>query len=329
MKSYFQFINENLDYSSEEFQNRIRQILRNYGPITLSKDSASVIIQRIIESEIKYRKDIKHPTRFPKPILGKDSDFNLMKPSNKIRVYDYLNSLIRTKTIRGDSFEGLIAGLYDGVTAQKKERNSSSKWDVELSDGKKISVKFLDSKKERPVLGNIKSNIEKMFPNLLSTKNLGINELLEYIGNYKSRRLLNSAFSEVTHFLFAYPEGLNIRCLLFERSSLFFRYIENSSLRYKPKQKGSYQIRINFNELLPPRKSDQSWILYAPIPTEEDLKYLEIADKDKSTKLFGSDAYRIRGSILNAILNYGEFRKLGNKEYFIFDYQDYKNERGH
>lgn len=332
MKTYFNFLNENSE-TSDTLHERIRKILRTYGTIPITKDNATEIIQRIVGSEVKYKTDLQHPTHFNRPIIGQDSDFGLMKPSNKIRMYDYLSSLIKTKTIRGDSFEGLIAGLYNGITAQKKDKNSSSKWDVELSDGKKISVKFLDSSTERPVLGNIKSVIDKMYPTL---KNLPLNEVLAKIGNNQARKMLNVAFGDVTHFLFAYPEGLNIKCLLFERASLIFRYIEKSDVRYAPKQKGSYQIRINFNNLLPPRKTDLSWTLYAPKPTEEDFKYLEMSNIDKSKKLFGSDSYRIRGSILNAILKYGEFVNMrdpfddeGTKDYFVFDYEKYKEERGH
>jgi hypothetical protein len=332
LKTYGNFITETKE--TKTLAQRVGQILRNYSAIPLNKNNATIVIQKIIGSELKYINDHIHPTKFPQPILGENVYFDLMKPSNKVRIFDYLSSLISTKTIRGDSFEGLIAGLYQGVTAQKKyddtskDENSSSKWDVELPDGKKISVKFLDSKDERPVLGNIKNDINTMFPELID-ENLSLNKILERIGNRTSRELLNSAFSDVTHFLFAYADGLDLRCLLFERESLIYRYIEMSDIRYQPKQKGSYQIRINFNKLLPTRETDKKWTLFAPELRESDLEYLEFSDEKNADKLFGSDAYRIRGSILNAILKYGEFKTLGSKEFFVFDYNKYRRERGH
>ena len=341
MKSYLDFtthhlfeeLDEELDYESTGFTSNLHQILRNYGSINITKDNATETIQKIVGSEVKYSGDTKHPTKFPHPILGKDVDFNLMKPSNKIRMYDYLHSLINTKTIRGDSFEGLVAGLYDGITAQKKDRNSSSRWDVLLDNGDKISVKFLDSIDERPVLGNIKSVIAtfdgKKYSDLLK-KRLSLNQILTEIGNTNSIELLNTAFSEVDHFLFAYPLGLDIKCLLFEKENLISRYIgtdEKNNVRYEPKTKDSYQIRINLSKIL--KADDSNWMLYAPKPSKDDLKYLMMGDVNQAEKLFGSDAYRMRGSILNAILNYGEFKKLSGKDYFVFDYEKYKEERGH
>lgn len=340
MKSYFDFTTERLleeiDYTSKSFHKSIRQILRNYGTIPISKDNATETIQKIVGSEVKYSSDPEHTTKFPHPILTDtqkmmDSDFNLMKPSNKVRMYDYLNSLITSKTIRGDSFEGLIAGLYDGKTAQHIEKNASSRWDVKVPHNERnpkdffISVKFLDSKDERPVLGNIKSFITKK----MSEKGSELNEILKSMSKQEQYDLLNKAFKNVTHFLFGYPEeGLNIRCQMFTRESVIKRYILDSDVRYAPKQKGSFQVRININSLAPV-DTDQSWLLIAPVISEQDLEYLEMGNVRSAKRLFGTDAYRMRGSILNSILKYGQFTKLNDKDVFVFDYRAYKQERGH
>lgn len=328
MKTYLDFIqiNEKFYKSKDDFKNRIRKVLRTYGAIPINKDDAADVIQRIVASEIKYSKNPDFPSKYVKPVLGDDIDLNLMKISNKVRFYDYLNRLMKTKTIRGDSFEGLIAGLYDGELSDSK----SSKYDVILPEyNMYLSVKFLDSIKERPVLGNIKSDINKYINN----DNQPLNVFLNKIGTDASSDLLNMAFSSVTHFLFAYPSNektLDLECLLVTRESLIQRYIYNSEMRYAPKQKDSYQIRINITELLKtPDVNDQRWLILEPIITEEDFKYVNIQDQDVSTKLFGTDKDRIRGSVLNSIIKFGNFENRGDKEVFVFDFEKYKKERGY
>ena len=339
MKNFLEFLTESL-VQDDKFDQDIGQILRNYGNIPLSKDRAAIVIQKIIGSELKYSHDLEHGTIFPKPDIDADpienSNFNLMKSANKVRMFDYLRSLMRTKTIRGDSFEGLIAGLYNGQTAQAKHDDSSSRWDVEVETPKNhyfLSVKFLDSKNERPVLGNIKSFIMKdKKGKILLEQGLSLNEVLGKLSKREQFNLLNTAFENVTHFLFAYPEtpdGLDIRCRMFERESLIRRYILDSKVRYAPKQKGSYQIRVNIDMLRKSDPYDQSWLLLAPDITKNDLEYLKVSDENSAEKLLGSDRFRMRGSILNAMLKYGEFKKRSGKEYFVFDFEKYKEDRGH
>ena len=338
MKSYLQFTDQllekvKLDTSRTAiFNNKVRQILRTYGAIPLNKEDATEIIQRIVGSEVKYSTDPNHPSNFIQPVLGKDVDFNLMKPSNKVRIYNYLKSLITSKTIRGDSFEGLVAGLYDGEISDSK----SSKYDVILNNepNEKISVKFLDSNQERPVLGNIKKDIMNFYTlNPSKTlKSKSLNVILNKLGVDESSALLNAAFSDVTHFLFAYPipGTLDIKCLMITRESLVERYIYESDLRYAPKQKGSYQIRVNINKLLATKDDDDmTWILKSPIISEQDFQYLSVGNVDVAKKLFGTDKDRMRGSVLNSIIKYGDFKKINGREFFVFDFEKYKHERGH
>jgi hypothetical protein len=282
------------------------------------------------------------------PILGEDVDFNFMKPSNKVRMYDYLQCLLETKTIRGDSFEGLISGLYHGVVSKDK----SSKFDVILDDGEKLSVKFVDSIQERPVLGNIRNDIVTFIDSAISKKDIGydfvykeytnelkdesLNDILNIIGPEDSYYLLNNiAFSTVSQFLIAYPEdpndirNFNIICILLTREELLTKYIKNSNVRYAPKQKGSYQIRVNITALKSEENTYKEWILKAPVISTEDINYLMIKNDKDAYKLLGTDKDRVRGSILNSILDFGEFKDIGGKEYFIFDFEKYKEERGY
>lgn len=324
MKSYLNFIVEKK--SENDFYDRIRKVLRTYGAIPINKDNAVEIIKRIIGSEIKYSKNPAHPSNYVKPVLGEDVDFNLMKISNKVRMYDYLRRLLKSKTIRGDSFEGLIAGLYDGELSDSK----SSKYDI-IIDNYRISVKFLDSIGERPVLGNIKSDIKKYFN--INSLTEPLNKILNKVGTDTSFNILNSAFSDVTHFLFAYPSNpktLDIECTLVTKESLIQRYIYNSEMRYAPKQKNSYQIRISVPALLKtPEETDKKWLLLSPIITEEDFRYLNIENNAIAFKLFGTDKDRIRGSVLNSIIKFGDFKDINGKEVFVFDFDKYKKERGY
>ena len=45
-------------------------------------------------------------------------------------------------------------------------------------------------------------------------------------------------------------------------------------------------------------------------------------------KLPGSDAFRIRGSVLNSILKYGDFENKNGKDVFVFDYEEYVKLKG-
>jgi hypothetical protein len=140
-------------------------------------------------------------------------------------------------------------------------------------------------------------------------------------------QVLNKAFSNVTHFLFGYPDGLDIKCIMCERESLINRYLE-SDIRYAPKS-SPYQIRISIKELLDEKNTnDLTWNIISPVVTNSDIKYLTIDNLNKSEILFGSDAKRIRGSILNSILKFGEFNKVDGKDVFVFDYDAYRKERG-
>jgi hypothetical protein len=74
---------------------------------------------------------------------------------DRLRWHQYFTSLIESKDIRGHNFEGLIAGLYDGELTKRGVRG-----DLKIGD-KVISVKTLNNKYERPVLGSIKKSLSK------------------------------------------------------------------------------------------------------------------------------------------------------------------------
>ena len=102
----------------------------------------------------------------------------------------------------------------------------------------------------------------------------------------------------------------------------------DSEVRYQPKQKGSFQIRVNIGALKD-IEDKMEWVLKAPIITNDDLNYLMLNDTNIADKLFGTDKSRIRGSILNSIINFGQFKTIKGKEYFVFDFKKYKEERGY
>ena len=342
MKTYFNFINE-AKQPFRTIEELTKMLASTYGKISIDKFDASDTIKRLVNTEWKYRKDPELPTRFRIDGLASDTNLNDMKPSNKVRMYNYLESLLTSKTIRGDSFEGLIAGLFNGVVSSTK----NTKFDVTIPTDKtvgndiKLSIKFIDNEKESPVLGNVRQNIidhidSMEIPDTDKSDMLDMNlfDVMEEIGHRDFATILNSAFDDVTHFLIGFPgDGLNINYYIIEKNYLFTNWIEDTSMQASPKQKGSYQIRLNLpqSEALKGNK----FTIIAPTITQDDLDYLRITNEYPATKLFGSDAYRIRGSILNAILKFGEFKTLPdektgkNKDYFVFDFSRYKRKRGH
>lgn len=343
MKTYFNFINEAIKQPIRTIDELTKILASTYGKISHDKFDAADTIKRLVITEWKYRKDPELPTRFRVEGLASDTNLNDMKPSNKVRMYNYLNSLLTTKTIRGDSFEGLIAGLFNGVVSP----NKSTKFDVTIARDRTIgnninlSIKFIDNEKESPVLGNVRKNITDHIiamnvPDADKADMLDMNlfDLMEEIGHENFAHILSDAFEDVTHFLIGFPgENLNIDYYILEKNYLINNWINDTSLQSSPKQKGSYQIRLNLSQA-EALKGDKFTII-APTITQEDLDYLRIEYEYPATKLFGSDAYRIRGSILNAILRFGEFRTLPDektgkkKDYFVFDFSKYKRKRGH
>ncbi len=342
MKTYFNFINE-VKSAVNTVEDFAKILSFTYGKISLDKFDATDTIKNLVVNEWTYRKDPELPTRFRVDGLSSDTNLNDMKPSNKIRMYNYLNSLLTSKTVRGDSFEGLIAGLFNGVVSP----NKNSKFDITIAtdptigDDIKLSIKFLDSEKEYPVLGNVRQNIINYIASMdipESDKSdmleMNLFDIIEEIGHNGFSDILNDAFGEVTHFLIGFPGvGLNINYYTLEKNYLINNWLNDTSLQSAPKSKGSYQIRLN----LPQAEAlkGNKFTIIAPTITQEDLNYLRIQNEYPATKLFGSDAYRIRGSILNAILKFGEFKTLPDektgkkKDYFVFDFIRYKRKRGH
>jgi len=347
--TYIQYLNEKVE-TSEAVLDMIKKLSYTYGKISIDKIDAAQTIKNLVRTEFEYRKDPELPTRFYTEGIMSNTDLNLMKPSNKVRMFNYLLSLLNSKTIRGDNFEGLIAGLFNGVISTA----NNSRYDLTINDNMNISVKFLNSINENPVLGNIRSNVINYINNIpditpekkrelygLSLYNF-LNSLIPEGTNDSTNieRLLNDSFQEVTHFLIGFPEtesvdereenDLNISYYFFNKEDLIRQWVNDINLRRLPKQKDSYQIRLNLKEI----PKDNKFTIFAPIITDADIEYLRISNISAGEKLLGSDTYRIRGSILNSILRYGKFKFLKDKngkfkEYFVFDYKKYKNKRGH
>ena len=134
---YLNRFNEALSNKEEILGN----LLHLYGSIPLTKEKSSIIIGKILKSsglDFELGENIN--------MIG--SQF---KKHDKVRFMDYFDSLIKGKDTRGDNFEGLLAGFYDG---ELKPRGH--KYDV-IIDGKNWSVKFLDSPGKQPQIGSYKN----------------------------------------------------------------------------------------------------------------------------------------------------------------------------
>lgn len=130
--------------SLSEKEELLGNLLHLYGSIPLTKEKSSVIIKKILKSsglEFDLGDEIN--------MVG--SQF---KKHDKVRFLDYFDSLIKGKDTRGDNFEGLLAGFFDGDLQSR-----GAKFDI-MIEAKNWSVKFVDKPGENPQLGSYKNILD-------------------------------------------------------------------------------------------------------------------------------------------------------------------------
>jgi hypothetical protein len=126
-----------------EYNVLLGKLLHLYSSIPVPKRKASVALSKMIP-EFDFNQDVI------------DLNVNTLFFHDKIRIIDYLNSLLESKEIRGDNFEGFIAGLFGGVISTSK----SSKHDVTIKNVD-WSIKYTEFGDFRPVIGNFKNILSK------------------------------------------------------------------------------------------------------------------------------------------------------------------------
>jgi len=300
---------ESADISVDDLKG---SILHLYGGIPLNKEKSKVVISSIF-------KDSGFVFDFPSNINMNEIG---LKVHDKVRFDDYFNSLLESKSTRGDNFEGLIAGVYNGDLSD----STSSKYDITIGS-EKVSVKFVDSNNEAPRLGSYFISSDVNTYQYLTDTNVNVIDKLEVV---------EKAFDNVDSFLFAYPidDGINIR---YYKSSFIIDRLINHGYLVAPKTKGSNDIRISsrimkegdaYTIKIPNLDWENIMNIYdgSKIPeTKEDMEIesmlLTTDSVSKLKKIFGdsveSDYFikRIRGDVAHYILrNVDNIRDNLNRE---------------
>ena len=148
------------------------KILHAYGSIPLIKQKASVVIKKMLW--VNHNKFCNNDTPFY--TLGEDVNLSYNVPQDKVRFYDYFDSLLGSKETRGHNFEGFIAGIYNGDLSEP-----GSRYDVTINN-KTWNIKFVDKPSKAPEIGRYKDllyennlfdivNLYKGLTNIFKTDN--------------------------------------------------------------------------------------------------------------------------------------------------------------
>jgi hypothetical protein len=147
LESFSKF--ERLELISENVSNvnpydaLMGKLLHLYSSIPVPKQKASIALSLMIGQPYS---------------LSTDIDFNSKSVpfQDKIRIIDYLNSLLKNTEIRGDNFEGFLCGLYGGTLSPSKV----SKHDITIG-GVDWSIKYTEFGDYNPEIGSFKNILKK------------------------------------------------------------------------------------------------------------------------------------------------------------------------
>lgn len=149
------------------------KLLHLYGSIPLTKEKSSRVINMILKSSgLDFD-------------LGQDVNFvgTQFKTHDKVRFMDYFDSLLKGTSTRGDNFEGMIAGFYDGNLMP-----TGHKFDVEI-EGKNWSVKFVNSPKESIQIGS--------YENVLKVDDDFVEDIMQWGGVSRLFQMNSKLMSEM------------------------------------------------------------------------------------------------------------------------------------
>lgn len=289
LKSYKVFESEGQSPDDEYFD-LMGRLLHLYGGIPVPKQKSSVVIKKIIIADVGRLFN-----------LGEDVDINFCKPHDKIRFSDYFSSLLSDKEVRGHNFEGLVAGLFDGILATKKD----SKYDLTIGT-KKYSVKFVDHKNKAPEIGRFKSIIEaKPKVNEKILENGGLTNVFRSDDIKLKRKIWNAITTDVDGWILAYPDNIdnptNIVLNIIDKPEMF-RIL---SLGYVVAPKGgmadfySLALSSSYKRIGQFKTSN----IKIPFVTLNDLRdeYETVKSESWSENVFGNMAYKMRPDVLRYI----------------------------
>ena len=183
----------------EDLETKVFRFIR---PIDIEKALSQKEIQKVLKSlGLKY-------DMFDTLDINLENDM-VQDLRNQIRFDNFYKRMIAASDIRGGTWEGLFAGLFNGkVVAGQK---GVGKADVETPEGG-WSLKFVANKNESPTLGSLKTQLQKVKEEGLVPEDASIYSIFSTPDSQTSSELfeakhqiLDSAFEGVNFIAVAYP----------------------------------------------------------------------------------------------------------------------------
>ena len=188
--------------NEEEVEDLETQALRFIRPIDIEKALSQKEIQKVLKSlGLKYD-------------MFSSLDINLEQDMvddirNQIRFDNFYKRMMAASDIRGGTWEGLFAGLFNGKVVAGN--TGVGKADVTTSEGG-WSLKFVGNKNESPTLGSLKTQLQQVKEEGLVPEDATIYEIFNTPDSQTSselfevkHKILDSAFQNVDFIAVAYP----------------------------------------------------------------------------------------------------------------------------
>ena len=186
----------------EEIEDLETQAFRFIRPINIEKALSQKEIQKVLKSlGLKYD-------------MFSSLDINLEEDMaedlrNQIRFDNFYKRMMAASDIRGGTWEGLFAGLFDGKVVAGN--TGVGKADVTTSEGG-WSLKFIGNKNESPTLGSLKTQLQQVKEEGLVPEDATIYGIFSTPDSQTSselfdvkHKILDSAFQNVDFVAVAYP----------------------------------------------------------------------------------------------------------------------------
>ena len=178
------------------------QVFRFIRPIDIEKALSQKEIQKVLKSlGLKY-------DMFDTLNIDLESDM-VEDLRNQIRFDNFYKRMMAASDIRGGTWEGLFAGLFNGKVVAGD--SGVGKADVMTTEGG-WSLKFVGNKNESPTLGSLKTQLQKVKEEGLVPEDATIYGIFSTPDNQTSSELfeakhqiLDSAFQGVDFIAVAYP----------------------------------------------------------------------------------------------------------------------------
>ena len=188
--------------NEEEVEDLETQALRFIRPIDIEKALSQKEIQKVLKSlGLKYD-------------MFSSLDINLEQDMvddirNQIRFDNFYKRMMAASDIRGGTWEGLFAGLFNGKVVAGN--TGVGKADVTTSEGG-WSLKFVGNKNESPTLGSLKTQLQQVKEEGLVPEEATIYGIFSTPDSQTSselfdvkHKILDSAFQNVDFIAVAYP----------------------------------------------------------------------------------------------------------------------------